>query len=316
MRFASIGGQSNYAQAGKAVANDAAKTFDVARKNSVDFGGLAQAAMKTRSDEKVASMRAGAQVSKASIDAQAYGKVKDAKRSIAKDGVMRKAGGLIALGVGGLAEKSEKSDYSLYDKKIADIKEKNAADTLAMNAIDTSGKKVETPATAPVSNTGGTAASSTSSTSSSSSVPGNQASASGGSLNFASVKDYASKAGAKYPELVAAQWALESGYGKSPSGKNNYFGIKATSGEDATSHQTWEVRNGKNVTESARFKNFDTPQGSINEVVSKWHMNYGNYSGVNNAGSAFEAADMLRQQGYATDPAYSKKLQRIMKENA
>ena len=76
------------------------------------------------------------------------------------------------------------------------------------------------------------------------------------------------------------------------------------------------MRNGKNVTESARFKNFDTPQGSINEVVRKWHMNYGNYSGVNNAGSAFEAADMLRQQGYATDPAYSKKLQRIMKENA
>jgi muramidase (phage lysozyme) len=167
MRFASIGGQSNYAQAGKAVANDAAKTFDAARKNSVDFGGLAQAAMKVRSEEKIAAMKAEASVTKTAIGAKAYGKVKDAKRSIAKDGVMRKAGGLIALGVGGLAEKSEKRDYSLYDKKIAGIKAKNEADRVTMAGIDTSGKKVETPAT----NTGGTAASS-SSTTAASGAPG------------------------------------------------------------------------------------------------------------------------------------------------
>ncbi len=167
MRFASIGGQSNYAQAGKAVANDAAKTFDAARKNSVDFGGLAQAAMKVKSDEKIAAMKAEASVTKSSIAAQKYTKIKDAKRDIAKSGVMRKAGGLIALGVGGLAEKSEKTDYSLYDKKIAGMKAKNEADRVTMAGIDTSGKKVETPAT----NTGGTAASS-SSTTAASGAPG------------------------------------------------------------------------------------------------------------------------------------------------
>ena len=107
MRFASIGGQSNYAQAGKAVANDAAKTFDAARKNSVDFGGLAQAAMKVRSEEKIAAMKAEASVTKTAINAKAYGKVKDAKRSIAKDGVMRKAGGLIALGMVDFRERRE-----------------------------------------------------------------------------------------------------------------------------------------------------------------------------------------------------------------
>ncbi len=162
MRFASLGGQSNYAQAGKAVARDAAKTFDAARKNSVDFGGLAQAAMKVRSDEKIAAMKAEATVTKSSIAAQEYTKLKDAKRDAAKSGVMRKAGGLIALGVGGLAEKSEKRDYSLYDKKIAGIKEKNDADRATMAGIDTSGKKVETPA--PATNTGGTGASNTSTT--------------------------------------------------------------------------------------------------------------------------------------------------------
>jgi len=31
-------------------------------------------------------------------------------------------------------------------------------------------------------------------------------------------------AGAKYPEVVAAQWALESAWGKHVSGTHNYFG--------------------------------------------------------------------------------------------
>ena len=75
---------------------------------------------------------------------------------------MRKAGGLIALGVGGLAEKTEKSDYSMYDKKIAGMKAKNEADRVTMAGIDTSGKAKET--TTPATNTGGTAASSASTT--------------------------------------------------------------------------------------------------------------------------------------------------------
>jgi hypothetical protein len=33
-------------------------------------------------------------------------------------------------------------------------------------------------------------------------------------------------AGAKYPELVAAQWFLESSAGKLVSGRNNFFGLK------------------------------------------------------------------------------------------
>jgi flagellum-specific peptidoglycan hydrolase FlgJ len=37
---------------------------------------------------------------------------------------------------------------------------------------------------------------------------------------------HAKRVGAKFPELVAAQWALESGFGKSVSGKHNYFGLK------------------------------------------------------------------------------------------
>jgi len=122
----------------------------------------------------------------------------------------------------------------------------------------------------------------------------------------------AEAAGAKYPQLVAAQFALESGWGQSLAGKNNFFGIKATSSESATLSSTQEVYGGKTVQTAARFKNFDTPQDAVNHLVTQWYKDYRGYRGVNNAGSAQDAADMLRSEGYATDPAYSAKLKDLM----
>jgi flagellum-specific peptidoglycan hydrolase FlgJ len=135
-----------------------------------------------------------------------------------------------------------------------------------------------------------------------------------GETSFKSVVAMAQQAGAKYPELVGAQWALESGRGKTPSGKNNYFGIKATDSEAGTSKGTWEVENGQEVNTTARFKNFDTPQDSVNDLVNKWHKNYDNYTGVNNAGDARSAADMLVSEKYATDPNYAGKLKSLLTE--
>ena len=132
--------------------------------------------------------------------------------------------------------------------------------------------------------------------------------------SFKSIVDMARTSGAKYPELVGAQWALESGHGKTPSGKNNYFGIKATDSEAGTSKATWEVENGQEVNTTARFKDFDTPQGSVDDLVGKWHKNYGNYTGVNSAGDARSAADMLVSENYATDPNYAAKLKKIMSD--
>lgn len=118
--------------------------------------------------------------------------------------------------------------------------------------------------------------------------------------------------GAKYPQLVSAQWALESGWGSALSGKNNFFGIKATSGESSTNHRTREVVNGKDVYINANFKNFETPQDAVDHLVTQWYKDYKSYKGVNNAGSPNEAAAMLKQQGYATDPSYPKKLIELM----
>ena len=58
---------------------------------------------------------------------------------------------------------------------------------------------------------------------------------------FQSVYSMAQRSGAKFPELVAAQWQLESAGGTALSGTNNFFGIKAAPGESGTVNETtWE----------------------------------------------------------------------------
>lgn len=123
--------------------------------------------------------------------------------------------------------------------------------------------------------------------------------------------DMALTSGAKFPELVAAQMILESAGGTALSGTNNFFGMKATSAESSTAKQTTEFRNGVERAEVANFKNYGSPQESVDDLVSKWYKDYPGYQGVNNANSLEEAAMMLQQQGYATDPKYAQKLIQI-----
>ena len=123
--------------------------------------------------------------------------------------------------------------------------------------------------------------------------------------------DMAATSGAKFPELVAAQMILESAGGTALSGANNFFGMKATASESSTAKQTTEFRDGVEGIETANFKNYSSPQESVNDLVSKWYKDYPGYQGVNNANSLEEAAMMLQQQGYATDPEYAQKLIQI-----
>ncbi len=50
--------------------------------------------------------------------------------------------------------------------------------------------------------------------------------------------------GEAFPEVLAAQWALESAWGQSPSSRNNLFGIKARRGERAV-HPGGDPRAGR-----------------------------------------------------------------------
>jgi uncharacterized protein YvpB len=120
------------------------------------------------------------------------------------------------------------------------------------------------------------------------------------------------KAGAKFPELVAAQAALESGWGKHISGKNNYFGIKGSPGTIKT---TQEWNGSRMVTIEDEFKDFDTPLDSVKHLVSRWYEDYRGYRGVNRASTAQEAAMLLKEEGYATDPVYPELLVNLMMDN-
>lgn len=118
----------------------------------------------------------------------------------------------------------------------------------------------------------------------------------------------AKAAGAKYPEVVAAQWALESSWGKHTSGKNNFFGLKGS----GTNVNTQEFINGKWVTIKAGFIDFPDLYTCVCYLVDRWYKDFGNYKGVNRATSRNECAQLLVKEGYATDPDYATKLIQIL----
>lgn len=126
------------------------------------------------------------------------------------------------------------------------------------------------------------------------------------------IKAAAKAAGAKFPEVVAAQWALESAYGTATSGKNNFFGIKGP----GTIKTTQEDYGKGLVTIKDSFKNFDTCYDCINYLVTRWYKDYKGYKGVNRAKDREECARLLKKENYATDPNYSEKLIKLMREHA
>ena len=176
MRFASLGGTSNYAQAGKAVADDAARIFDTTRKHSVNFGELAQAQRELQSKVNAAISSSDAKVASNKVKADAS--IKVAKEEIYRDELRsksrRKAGVVAALGKAGAgmadlfmgkpAKRDHSSSIALQDKLTQDA-EKLRADIKPITFNN------NTPATPPSgnsnsggNNTGGTATSSSSTT--------------------------------------------------------------------------------------------------------------------------------------------------------
>jgi flagellum-specific peptidoglycan hydrolase FlgJ len=112
----------------------------------------------------------------------------------------------------------------------------------------------------------------------------------------------ATKAGTRYPELVAAQWALESGWGKHTSGRFNYFGLKSATLSGTVSTTQEVLPDGTIVTIDARFKDFESLYHAVSYLVDKWYKDWGTYSGVDRQATRERAAKMLVVYGYATDP--------------
>jgi hypothetical protein len=97
--------------------------------------------------------------------------------------------------------------------------------------------------------------------------------------------------GFKFPQVMAAMWALESGRGASHSGKNNVFNI--------TDSRTGQFKNYPSVLESA--KDF---------VYLMTDPRYA--PGIDKARTPREAVTAIRNAGYATDPNYISKVVNIM----
>ena len=133
------------------------------------------------------------------------------------------------------------------------------------------------------------------------------------SNNWEGVLAAAKKAGAKFPEVVAAQWALESNYGKNlPGGSNNYFGLKG----DGTKTNTQEFINGKWITIQDSFLNFPDLYTCVCYLVDRWYKDYSRFQGVNRAANRNECANLLVKEKYATNPDYANKLIHLMNQNS
>lgn len=131
---------------------------------------------------------------------------------------------------------------------------------------------------------------------------------------FKKVMQAAANAGDPHPAVVAAQWAIESGWGAKESGKNNFFGIKARPGQPGTVRRTREVINGRTVYINDKFADYNTLEEGIAARVAftKQNKRY-ERSGYFAARTPYEAAQALQRGGYATDPNYANTLASVIK---
>lgn len=136
-------------------------------------------------------------------------------------------------------------------------------------------------------------------------------------LNQILVNAFAQDLGYGIPlEIMTAQAILESGWGRSKLSRKhfNYFGIKEyRKGRNSAYMVTNEVVNGKRISKKAKFRKYDNPMDCFADRVI-WFQSNSRYSDKDFRSMDYvEFADMLQEQGYATDPNYSKKLKRIVK---
>ena len=122
------------------------------------------------------------------------------------------------------------------------------------------------------------------------------------------------------PEVLVAQSALETGWGKFISKdangqtSNNLFNIKA--GKDwegkRVSIETVEFRNGRAVKEQADFRAYDSLEDSLADYVSFLQTSPRYEKALEHAENPEVFIQLLHKAGYATDPNYSDKVTNII----
>ncbi len=122
------------------------------------------------------------------------------------------------------------------------------------------------------------------------------------------------------PRVLLAQSALETGWGRKviamPDGSNshNLFGIKADArwaGDQATVN-TVEYRDGVAELEKASFRSYGSYEESFRDYVKFLQENPRYQQALEQTHDAKSFAQGLQNAGYATDPIYAKKIDRVM----
>lgn len=130
-----------------------------------------------------------------------------------------------------------------------------------------------------------------------------------------------SKGSGLFPSVTMAQAILESGNGNSSLTReaNNFFGIKADKswqGKYVVKSTKEYDANGNEYTVDAKFRAYDSPGESFLDRVDflKSMSRYKN-AGVFIAPTPEDQARALQKAGYATDPAYSELLIKLINQN-
>lgn len=112
--------------------------------------------------------------------------------------------------------------------------------------------------------------------------------------------------------VMAAQAALETGYGKSSIG-NNVFGIKAGKSWTGKKQQkwTWEEIDGKKVKVKAWFRDYDSLEDGIADRIALMDKKWPGFNQAATLADAHAALKIGEHGGYATDSKYLKKLSMI-----
>jgi flagellum-specific peptidoglycan hydrolase FlgJ len=107
--------------------------------------------------------------------------------------------------------------------------------------------------------------------------------------------------GFKFPQVMAAMWALESGWGKYTSGKNNVFNIKARPGQGTQKNGSY-------------WRDYPSPLESAKDFMNL--MTDPRYApGLSRAQTPRQAIEAIAAGGYAGgEAAYPSKIIRVMQQ--
>lgn len=134
-----------------------------------------------------------------------------------------------------------------------------------------------------------------------------------------SIKDGAIQCMKQYKilaSLTIAQAILESGWGTSELSvkANNLFGIKRWGYTNYITLPTTEYVNGQPIIVNADFRKYSSWSESINDHAA-FLLENSRYSNLIGCTDYIQACQLIKQDGYATDPNYANTLIQIVKEN-